>query len=188
MTYHNAVKYVKNAPNLTPKNNVVSDRISALAAALGNPQRSIKYVRLAGSNGKTICARMMTSILNQAHISSGCFSMPIHEEIRDNIRINGEPISMDEAVEYISAVREAVAKINSEEDNIFEGHFAPTAHEILLFAAILAFNAHKCSVCIIESDHTGEDPSRALAASPFAAIICGIIPSNNKKEIRSPSE
>ncbi len=183
MTYHNAVKYVKNAPNLTPKNSAVSDRISALSKALGNPQRHIKYVRLAGSNGKTICARMLTSILNEASISSGCFSMPIHEEIRDNIRINGEPISMDEAVVYISAVRDAVAKINADEESGFEGRFAPTAHEILLFAAILAFNAHKCSVCIIEGDHTGEDPSRFLAVSPFSAIICGIIPSSNKKEI-----
>ena len=183
MTYHNAVKYVKNAPNLTPKNNAVADRINALSRALGNPQRHIKYVRLAGSNGKTICAQMTTSILNEANISSGCFSMPIHEEIRDNIRINGEPISMEEAVEYISAVRDAVAKINADEENGFEGRFSATAHEILLFAAILAFNAHKCSICIIESDHTGEDPSRFLAASPFAAIICGIIPSNNKKEI-----
>jgi dihydrofolate synthase/folylpolyglutamate synthase len=183
MTYHNAVKYVKNAPNLTPKNSAVSDRISVLSKALGNPQRHIKYIRLAGSNGKTICARMLTSILNEASISSGCFSMPIHEEIRDNIRINGEPISMDEAVVYISAVRDAVVKINADEESGFEGRFAPTAHEILLFAAILAFNAHKCSVCIIEGDHTGEDPSRFLAVSPFSAIICGIIPSSNKKEI-----
>ena len=183
MTYHNAVKYVKNAPNLTPKNSVASDRISALSKALGNPQRHIKYIRLAGSNGKSICARMLTSILNEAHISSGCLSMPIHEEIRDNIRINGEPISMDEAVEYISAVRDAVVEINADAENGFEGHFSATAHEILLFASILAFTAHKCSVCIIEGDHNGEDPSRFLTTAPFAAIICGIIPSNNKKEI-----
>lgn len=183
MTYYNAVKYVRSAPNVTPKNSAVSDRIGALCKALGNPLRHLKYVRLAGSNGKTICARMLTSILNKADIPNGCLSMPIHEEIRDNIRINGEPISMEEAVEYISAVRSAVALINADEENGFDGHFAATAHEILLFAAILAFNAHKCSVCLIESDHKGEDPSRFLPSSPFAAVICGIIPSNNRREV-----
>ena len=184
MTYHNAVKYVKSAPNLTPRDSAVSERITALSKALGNPQRHLKYIRLAGSNGKTICARMLTAIMNKADICSGCFSMPIHDEIRDNIRINGEPISMDEIVEYISAVRTAVAAINADAESGFDGRFSATAHEILLFAATLAFNAHKCSVCIIEGDHTGEDPSRFLAIPPFAAIICGIIPSNNKKEIQ----
>ena len=183
MTYHNAVKYVKTAPNVTPKNSVTSEHITALSKALGNPQRHLKYIRLAGSNGKTICARMLTSILNKADISNGCLSMPIHEEIRDNILINGKPISMEETVEYISTVKNAVAAINADSENGFGGRFCATAHEILLFAAILAFNAHKCAVCIIESDHKGEDPSRFLSVSPFAAIICGIIPSADKREM-----
>lgn len=183
MTYHNAVKYVRNAPNVTPKNSAAADRINALCKTLGNPMRHIKYVRLAGSNGKTICARMLTSILNKADISNGCISMPIREEIRENILINGEPISMDETVEYISAVKAAVAEINADTQNGFEGRFSPTAHEILLFAALLAFSAHKCSVCLIEGDHKIEDPSRFLPVSPFAAVICGIIPSSNKREI-----
>lgn len=183
MTYFNAVKYVKSAPNVTPKNSAVSDRISALCKALGNPQKQVKYVRLAGSNGKTICARMLTSILNKANIPSGCLSMPIHEEIRDNIRINGEPISMEETVEYISAVKAAVATINANAESVFGGHFSATAHEILLFAALLAFNAHRCAICLIESDHKGEDPSRFLPSPPFAAVICGIIPSSNRREV-----
>ncbi len=174
MTYHNAIKFIKAAPNITPKDHSASDRINALCAALGNPQKKIKYIRLAGSNGKTVCARMLLSILNKAHIENGCLSMPIYSEIRDNVRINGEPISMDETVEYVSAVKAAVDRINSEtqkSDRIFH----PTAHEILLCIALLAFVSHKCSICIIESDHTGEDPSRFLPA-PFAAVICGSIP------------
>jgi dihydrofolate synthase/folylpolyglutamate synthase len=57
--------------------------------------------------------------------------------------------------------------------------FCPTAHEILLCVALLAFCAHKCNICIIESDHNGEDPSRFLPA-PFAAVICGSIPNENR--------
>ena len=63
MTYHNAVKFIKNAPNITPKDSSASERIAKLCDALGNPQKRIKYIRLAGSNGKTVCARMMISIL-----------------------------------------------------------------------------------------------------------------------------
>ena len=66
MTYHNAIKFIKNAPNVSPKEDSASERILALCNALGNPQKRIKYIRLAGSNGKTVCARMLISILGKA--------------------------------------------------------------------------------------------------------------------------
>ncbi len=183
MTYHNAIKFIKNAPNITPKDTSASERILRLCKELGNPQKRIKYLRLAGSNGKTVCARMIISILNEAKIQNGCLSMPIHSEIRDNVRINGEPITMDETVGYVEEICKAVARINEE---AAEGEdikvFRPTAHEILLCVALLAFVAHGCTLCIIESDHNGEDPSRFLH-SPFAAVICGRIPSGERQEI-----
>lgn len=185
MTYHNAVKFIKNAPNVTPKDDSASDRILTLCSALGNPQKRIKYIRLTGSNGKTVCANMITSILNKAEISSGCLSMPIHEDVRENIRVNGEPISMEETVEYVSLIKKAVEDINKGDGESSDGKhyvFSPTAHEILLCMALLSFSRRKCNVCIIESEHKGEDPSRFLP-SPFAAIICGTIPNGNKQEI-----
>ena len=183
MTYHNAIKFIKSAPNITPKDSSASERILKLCEALGNPQRRIKYVRLAGSNGKTVCAAMLISILNKAGIKSGCLSMPIRSEIRENVLIDGKPISMDETVIYVEEICRAIAKINdvqSEDVPFFP--FKPTAHEILLCVSLLAFVAHQCAICIIESDHNGEDPSRFLNA-PFSAIICGRIPSGEKREI-----
>jgi len=181
MTYHNAIKFIKNAPNITPKDSSASERISKLCAALGNPQKRIKYIRLAGSNGKTVCARMLISILNKAQIKNGCLSMPIGSEIRENIKINGEPISIDETVSYVEEISRAVTQINAEADESSTS-FRPTAHEILLCMSLLAFVYHSCALCIIESDHKGEDPSRFIG-SPFAAVICGRIPSSEKQEI-----
>ena len=153
-------------------------RILTLCNALGNPQKKIRYIRLAGNNGKTVCARMLISILNKAGIVNGCLSMPIYEDIRDNVRINGEPISMAKTVEYVSAIKDAVYAINEESGN--EGEvFMPTAHEILLCMSLLAFVDHKCALCMIESDQASEDPSRFLP-SPFAAVICGSMPSEDK--------
>ena len=181
MTYHNAIKFIKNAPNVTPKDSSAADRITKLCTALGNPQKRIKYVRLAGSNGKTVCARMLISILNRAQINNGCLSMPISAEIRENVKINGLPISIDETVEYVETVCRAVNLINEQEQSDSQS-FRPTAHEILLCVSLLAFVAHSCAICIIESDHEGEDPSRFIGA-PFAAVICGRIPSSEKQEI-----
>ncbi len=180
MTYFNAIKFIKSAPNIAPVDASASERITKLCSALGDPQKKLKYIRLAGSNGKTVCARMLIEILNCADIHNGCLSMPVHSEIRENVRIDGKPITMDETVTYVEAVVAAVAKINeSSETHMI---FRPTAHEILLCVALLAFSAHKCTLSIIESDHKGEDPSRFLPA-PFAAVICGRIPSGERQEI-----
>ena len=178
MTHHNAIKFIKNAPNVTPKDESAAERIQTLCAALGNPQKKIKYIRLAGSNGKTVCARMLISILNKSEIKNGCLSMPMYSEIQDNVRIDGTPISMEEIVEHVSAIKAAVDGINAERTDD-SSVFHPTAHEILLCMALLTFVAHKCEICIIESDHNGEDPSKFLPA-PFAAVICGTIPNEDR--------
>ena len=185
MTYHNAIKYIKNAPNVTPKNPTARQRIIRLCKTLGDPQKRIKYVRLAGSNGKSVCAQMMTSILGDAGILSGCLTMPLRSELRENVRIGGAPISMEETVELTEQVVKAVAAINAEEkasDPEQKSVFAPTAHEIMLCIAMLAFVKHGCKLVFIESDHSTEDPSRFLPA-PLSTIICGAIPSEDKEEI-----
>ena len=179
MTYHNAIKFIKNAPNISPCESSVFDRMSTLFGALGNPQKRIKYIRLAGSNGKTLCAGMLVSILNSAKISNGCLSMPIHADIRDNVLIDGNPIGMDDIVKYVTTVRDAVTEINKSKTDSQTGVFMPTVHEILLCIALLAFTEHMCKICIIESDHNGEDPSKILPA-PLAAVICGSIPCEDK--------
>lgn len=181
MTYHNAIKYIRSAPNIDPADNSVSDRISKLCEALGNPHKKIKYVRLAGSNGKTVCARMLISILNSAGIVNGCLSMPVYAEIRDNIRIGGEPISIEEITKYVEQLSAAVSAMNANlEENTVP--FRPTLNEIMICLALLAFVDHNCELCIIESDHNSEDPSRFIYP-PLAAVICGRIPDSDTKEI-----
>ena len=185
MTYHNAIKYIKNAPNVTPKNSSAKERVERLCKALGDPQKRIKYVRLAGSNGKSVCARMMTSILNKSGILSGCLTMPLLSELRENVRIGGSPLSMDDTVRFTEQVVKATALINQENKELdpdLKTIFTPTAHEIMLCIAMLAFVSHGCKLVFIESDHNAEDPSRFLPL-PISAIICGAIPSDDKGEI-----
>ena len=185
MTYHNAIKYIKNAPNVTPKDSSAKQRIERLCKTLGDPQKKIKYIRLAGSNGKSVSAQMMTSILNDANILSGCLTMPLLSELRENVRIGGNPISMEETVRFTERVVKAVAKINQEDkENEPERKtvFAPTSHEIMLCIAMLAFLEKKCKLVFIESDHSTDDPSRFLS-TPTSAIICGAIPSDDKNEV-----
>ena len=173
MTYVNAVKYVKSAPDVGG-----SGALLRILTRLGSPQKRIKYIRLAGSNGKTVCAEMLTAVLTSADKQVGCLRMPMREEPRENICLGGKPLSMDAFATYAEAVRTA-ARQSDDEENV---SLAPVSAEILLCIALLAFADAKCEICIIESDHFGTDPSIQLPP-PLAAIICGTIPSNDATEI-----
>ncbi len=191
MTYHNAIKYVKNSPK-SANETVRFERIRLLCKYLGDPQSKIRYIRLAGSNGKTLCGGMLTSILKKAGICTGYLAMPPRDDIRANIVIDTKPLSMDDTVRYMTNITEAVSAINesrkasaiSEDGNLLPDPepFVPTSSEILFAMALVAFRDKNCKLCLIESDHEGDDPSLFMPA-PFSAIICGTIPSENKKEI-----
>jgi len=173
VTYVNAVKHIKSAPDKKS-----TGALLRMLARLGSPQKRIKYIRLAGSNGKTVCAEMLTSILTSAGYRVGCLRMPLRDEPRENVCIGGKPISMDEFAHYTEMVR-ASAKQTTDDENVA---LEPVGAEILLCIALLAFVDKKCEICIIESDHFGIDPSVQLPP-PFAAIICGTIPCNSQAEI-----
>lgn len=195
MTYHNAVKYILNAPAEPPADSIKSfENMTLLCNALENPQKNLKYIRLAGSNGKTICSAMLTSVLKNTDYRVGCLTLPMREDVRENIRIGTRCLSMEEVVHYVEKVAGTVLAVNarlqdqaditieSEEGNSFPVPMCPTRSEILLTMALLAFRDHDCTFCLIESDHSGADPSKFLPA-PFAAVICGSIPSEEKREI-----
>ena len=191
MTFHNAIKYIKNAANGSAQS-VKFERVRLLCEYLGDPQKRIRYVRLAGNNGKTLCGGMLVSILKKANIRAGYLAMPIRADIRENIVIDSTPISMEDTVKYTQKAVEAIARINtalkasaiSEDGTLLPDPepFMPTSNELLLAIALTAFCDKDCELCLIESDHAGNDPSLFMPA-PFSTVICGTIPSDDKKEI-----
>jgi dihydrofolate synthase/folylpolyglutamate synthase len=110
--------------------------------------------------------------MKRAGYTVGCLRMPLRDEPRENVCINSQSISMDEFAELCATIRQ----VSKELDII------PSRAEILLTLALLSFKRQACDMCIIESDHFGNDPSMMLP-SPFAAVICGAFPSNDAAEI-----
>ena len=193
MIYRNAIKYLHSAPT-TAEIKPSADRIQLLCKYLGNPQKNLKYIRLAGSNGKTVCSQLLVSVLKEANIKTGCLNMPVRSDINENIIVDSSCLTMEEVASYATAVAAAINQINDDiQKNAVsdvEGDepkdslelFTPTGSEIMLMMALLAFKENNCELCIIESDHNKGDPSRFLPP-PFSAVICGTIPSGDKKEI-----
>ncbi len=163
MTYLNAKKYLASAPEQASES-----QLSELLLLVGNPQKRIKFLRLAGSNGKTVCGQMLTSVLSKTSHKVGFLRMPVSDEPRENVLINNEPISFTDFARLVDTVKQT----------LLSSDFTPTRSEIFLSVALLAFRESNCDLAIIESDHYGSDPSVNLPA-PFAAIICGTLPDND---------
>lgn len=181
MTYLNAIKYINTAREGV--NN--DDTLVRLLALVGNPQKRIKYLRFAGSNGKTVCAQMLSSILERSTYRAGYLRMPVSEDMRQSIRIGNKTLEMSTFADCVDAIKHAVLEHNRASHTNLEGDVAqilPTRSEILLVVALMCFVRFRCDLAIIESDHCGDDPSRVLPP-PFAAVICGTIPSSDTAQI-----
>ncbi len=185
MTYHNAIKYILSSPQ---KNGEADsfERVRLICERLGSPERRLKYIRFAGSNGKTVCQTMLESVLHEDGIKVGSLLMPVCAEPRENVRIGRAPISMDDTVKYVKTIAEAVNALRSEAEASTETgakrtDLTPTKNEMIFLVALLAFKDAGCDICLIECEHDAQDPTKMLAP-PFSAIICGAIPAENTRE------
>jgi len=90
------------------------DRITALTALLGDPQRAYPVIHITGTNGKTSTARMIDTLLRARGLRTGLFTSPHLSSIRERISVDGEPLSAerfadayDEVLPYLALVDES---------------------------------------------------------------------------------
>lgn len=202
MTYHNAVKYILSAQSDSKAHS--AERIKLICRYLGDPQHRLPYVRLAGSNGKSVCQAMLSAVLSDAGLRVGSLVMPASDEPRENILIAGDPMTMDDTVLLVKRIVSALADIRhdiAQQQNavlsqtetanpakvpeVFvsgKADVQPTRNEILFLIAMIYFRENNCDICLIECDHNGQDPSTVLPPSA-CTVICGTVPSKNLSEI-----
>ena len=205
MTYHNAEKYIIEAREGTDEAHYSFDRIAYVASLLGAPQKRLNYIHLAGSNGKTICSALLSSVLAKSGYNVCTITLSRLSDIKENIRHNATAVSITELTEMVQGVHTAV---NQMKDNIArakelrvseeelpeeladipesllsdEMPLSLTRTEIILLAGLCFYAKCGCEICVIESTHSATDPSLFLKP-PFAAAICGAIPNEDKKQI-----
>lgn len=73
-----------------------------LASHLGNPERDLKCIHVAGTNGKGSTSHLLASVLQEAGYKVGLYTSPHLKDYRERILINGEPISEEYVVDFIT--------------------------------------------------------------------------------------
>ncbi len=156
LEYIHSVKWQKQKPGLS--------RTRQLLSALGNPERQLKFVHIAGTNGKGSTAACIASCLRESGYRVGLYTSPYINRFNERIQVNGVPIS-DLALErLVDAIRE---KAESMAD-------APTEFEIITAIAFLHFLQQRCDIVVLEVGLGGGLDSTNVISVPECAVITAL--------------
>lgn len=131
---------------------------------LGNPQNKLKFIHVAGTNGKGSFCAMLDSILRAAGYKTGLFVSPYVREFNERITYNGSPISNDELAEITSYVRPFADSMTEK----------PTEFELITAIGFEYFRRVGCDVVILETGMGGRLDSTNIIDSPLLSVITGI--------------
>ena len=162
MTKQEAIGYIEDQG--WSKTRLGLDRTRTLLAALGDPQKKLKFVHVAGSNGKgSICA-MLDSILRRAGYRTGLYTSPYLQDFCERMQVDGRPISGDALGRITERVKAAAGAM--------EDH--PSQFELATAAALLWFAEEHCGIVVLEVGLGGELDSTNAIDAPEAAVIANI--------------
>ncbi len=106
MKYEEAINYIHSIPKFRrPLGNA---NLAELLSILGKPHSKLRFIHIAGTNGKGSTAAMTAEILKRSGYRTGLFTSPFLEVFNERIRINGEYISDGELAEYTERVKTAM--------------------------------------------------------------------------------
>ena len=144
------------------------ERVRLLCERLGNPQNDLKFIHVAGTNGKGSVCSYISNILLAEGIKVGRFTSPAVIEYRERYWINGRNISQAAFCRNLQAVQEVVRGI------IEEGNDAPTQFEVETALAFFAFKEAGCEIVVLECGMGGENDSTNIIGAPLVSVITSV--------------
>lgn len=156
LDYIHAVQWAGHKPGLT--------RTRDLLAALGNPHKQLKFVHVAGTNGKGSTCAMLASCLQAAGYRVGLYTSPFINRFNERIQINGQQIPDDSLVELVEEIRPIA-------DSMAD---VPTEFELITAIGMLYFARQACDVVVLEVGLGGTLDSTNVIDTPACAVITAL--------------
>lgn len=133
----------------------------ALCEALGNPQNKVKFIHVAGTNGKGSTSHMLASVLQSAGYKTGLYTSPHLKEFTERIRIDGREIDQAHVVDFINRIKPLIESIK------------PSFFEITVAMAFDYFASQNVDVAVIEVGLGGRLDSTNII-NPVLSVITNI--------------
>lgn len=166
MNYTEAVDYIEEVPKFTKKNG--PENTLELLRRIGHPERNMKIIHVAGTNGKGSVCAFLASVLSGAGRRTGLFTSPHLVDITERFQIDQEPVSHERFTE-------AFVRVKKEVDGMIRDGFAHPAYFELLFAAgLLIFDAAGVEYLVLETGLGGRLDATNLVEHPIACVLTTI--------------
>lgn len=162
MTYEQALEKIHSNPWKNSEPGL--KRITELMRRLGDPQRNLKFIHVAGSNGKGSVCAMLSSVLIAAGYKTGLCISPYIRVFNERMQVNGEPIADDELAALAERVFSAAEGMSGQ----------PTEFEVVCAMALQYFYDNHCDIVVLEVGLGGALDATNVIPAPVAAVITAI--------------
>ena len=170
ITFEEAVAYLKDMPRFTVKKNPADSRdLKWFLKKLGNPEKDLRIIHVAGTNGKGSVCAYMSSILHAAGYRTAVFTSPHLVDMRERFTVNGKMISEEDFLQVYRAVGDALQEANS-----VTPEFVLNFYEYLFCMALLCFAEEKPDYCIIETGLGGRLDATNYVDNKLLTVITRI--------------
>ena len=139
-------------------------RMREMMEKMGNPQKKLKFIHIAGTNGKGSTAAMTASILQKAGYCTGLYTSPYIYRFHERMQVNGEQIADEDLI----AITEMVKPLAQ---SMIE---PPTEFELVCCIAFEYFKRMQCDIVVLEVGLGGEMDATNIISVPEAAVITNI--------------
>ena len=142
------------------------ENMENLMEKLGNPQKELSFVHIAGTNGKGSVTAFLSEILRQAGYRTGRYISPAIFEYREEIQTGKRPISKKEICRKMTVMREICREL------VKEGKPHPTAFEVKTAMALWHFREQKCEIVVLETGLGGLlDATNIITNTKLAVFV-----------------
>lgn len=164
MNYNQALEYIDSFLVFGSKPGL--ERIRNLLNLLGNPQKKLKFIHVAGTNGKGSVCAYLSCILQHSGRKTGMFVSPFVIDYCERFQIDGKPVPHNELCAVTEQVKTVVDTLPSE--------FMPTEFEIVTAIGMMLFLRAKCDVVVLEVGLGGMYDSTNIIDTPLCSVIMSI--------------
>ncbi|MBO4554189.1 MAG: bifunctional folylpolyglutamate synthase/dihydrofolate synthase [Clostridia bacterium] len=169
MNYIEATNWIKNIERAGSDYGI--ERMRELLVLLDEPDKDLKFIHVAGTNGKGSVTAYLTSVLKEAGYKVGTYNSPSVFRYNERWLINGEPLADELVAKYLTIVRETIEMEQKMRDAFGLDKFQPTAFEIETAVMFLAFYEAECDVCVLETGLGGRwDATNVIYDKELAVI------------------
>ena len=166
MDYKEAMEYIHEAQKFGSRPGLES--IGKLLEYLGNPQKRLKYVHVAGTNGKGSTVAFISQILMEAGYLVGIYTSPYIQRFSERIKVNNEEIPEVDIARITGMIKQAVDRM------VQNGEENPTEFDMVTTMGFLYFAEQHCDIVVLEVGLGGRLDSTNTIDSPEVAVITTI--------------